>query len=119
MITSRTIKVQWSTDGFHRWPGASPERVYLADRHRHRFVFSVTIPVSHSERDVEFHDLLETARANIEAGGTPVEFGAKSCESIAEELAAKLGTDHGLDWVVVSVSEDGYVEGCVRWENDV
>lgn len=116
MITARSITVEFDIDGFHRWPQASGDRDYLADRHRHRFRFAVRIPVTHDDRDVEFHDLLDAVRAHV-ADDEPVEFSSQSCEAIAAELAEWVADTFGPDWVEVAVSEDGYVTGSVRWEH--
>lgn len=112
-VTDRTITVTWSTDGYHRWPDAPPPRNYLEARHRHRFGMSVTIPVDHDDRAVEFHDLLDFAAALFPAG---TDFGTRSCEAIAAEIAGHVLERFPPAWVAVTVNEDGYVAGTVRCE---
>lgn len=72
--------------GFHRWPNAfavNPDVAYLQDRHRHLFTFKVAWPVTHDDRDVEFH----TAQGWVRDCYNEVhDFGPRSCEMIAKEL---------------------------------
>lgn len=111
-VVSRTITVRFDIDGYHRWPEAAGNRDYLADRHRHRFGFAVTVPVTHSNRQIEFHDLLDFCQTRYPR---PTEFGGRSCEDIAEELAGAVVSAFGVgDGVEVTVSEDGQVEATVR-----
>jgi hypothetical protein len=65
--TTMTITVRWTHPGFHAWPEAPPNRAYLRDRHRHLFYYELTIPVTHADRQVEFHDLLEYAKGATDA----------------------------------------------------
>lgn len=119
-VTDRRITVEWDQDGFHRWPEAEGERSYLADRHRHRFHFAVTVPVLHGDRQIEFHDLLDYVRqAVVGFGGNVPNFGRSSCEELAE-LVVTVTTEKWptLPWVEAAVSEDGYVTGSVRWERE-
>lgn len=112
-ITSRTVTVRFDVDGYHRWPAAPPARSYLEARHRHRFGFTVTIPVDHDERQVEFHDLLDwcTSRFDDEE-----EFGDRSCETIAGLFAGRVVGEWKVPWCECSVSEDGYVTATLRVE---
>lgn len=97
--------VRFSVPGFHCWPGASGERSYLADRHRHLFLVEVELQVFHEEREVEFHDLLDFCK-NVFPGG---EMGAKSCETMATELYKEVAGQYPDRRLVVSVFEDGEV----------
>jgi hypothetical protein len=58
-----TVWTTFTAPGFHRWPGASGQRSYLADLHRHLFHITVHVGVTHTDRDVEFHDLQDLVRA--------------------------------------------------------
>ena len=51
------IFVKLRVPGFHHWPNPSINRAYLGDSHRHLFHLEVSMPVGHSDREVEFHDL--------------------------------------------------------------
>jgi hypothetical protein len=110
-VVSRKITVRWNCDGYHRWPGAQGTRAYLADRHRHRFVFAVTVPVEHHDRDIEFHDLLDWCQ-DLYPGR--YDFGSWSCERIAEDVALRVTAEFGPAWVMAEVSEDGYVTATVE-----
>ncbi|GAA1961967.1 hypothetical protein [Amycolatopsis minnesotensis] len=97
----------WTTvtaPGFHRWPGATGARSYLADRHRHLFHITVHVAVAHDDRDVEFHDLQDLIRTWW--GPVARECGSASCEDLARQLWTHLREDHQLTPVRVEVSED-------------
>lgn len=101
---STTIKVRHRSIGFHRWPGASGDRAYLADRHRHEWHLEVTCRVDHDERDVEFHDLKDLVAELAPAG----EQGDRSCEAMARQLMSDLNARLGAGRVMaVEVWEDG------------
>lgn len=106
-VMTRTSTV-WATvrlPGFHRWPLAHAGREYLADRHRHLFGLRAEVSVSHSDRDVEFHDLADDLR--LWWGPSPArECGVRSCEDLAHQLGQYL-TDKGYRVVAVTVDEDG------------
>jgi len=88
--------VRFTVPGFHRWPGAPDGRGYLRNRHRHLFHCEVRVRVEHDDRDIEFHDLLDVARAGLLAtADAPPEwapgvavsfFGTASCETLARRL---------------------------------
>lgn len=105
----------WSTVelyGFHHWPDAAkvnPNRAYLGDRHRHRFVITATVRVVHEDRQVEFHDLHDA----IYWWWQP-ERGPQSCEQIGVELHRHL-TGKGMDVSQIVVSEDGYDGATLTW----
>lgn len=88
--------------GFHHWPLAPSHRAYLGVSHRHLFGVRVTLPVTHDDRDIEFHDLHE-----IIGEVWQEDWQGASCETIARILGQriqKLG--HGIQWIVVEVDED-------------
>lgn len=110
MLTTITANVRIA--GLHCWPDAHDRRAYLRKPHRHMFHVSVTIPVTHDERDVEFHDLGDEVIDAVKSASKPIpdtglrDFGTQSCEAIARRV---------MDWLeacdhtptAVSVSEDG------------
>jgi hypothetical protein len=109
-----TVWATFTKVGFHNWPTAAqilPNRSYLADRHRHLFNVRVTVPVTHDDRDIEFHELKDFCEAWWPEDG---EMGSMSCEAIGESLAAHVLTEWGIDWVEVEVSEDGEAGATVR-----
>lgn len=100
-MTAR-IFVRFQSAGIHHWPAATGARAYLAVPHRHQFHVEVAVPVSHDDREVEFHDLLDFCRSEFPTG----DLGAQSCEMLARQLGeAVLRRYHRP--VTVTVSEDG------------
>ena len=95
-------------EGMHNWPDAKkvfPEVGFLSDMHRHKWFITAKKRVRHDDRDVEFImfkrdilDYLEDAYYNFHT--RTHEFGAMSCEMLAEELMTK------FECVYVSVFED-------------
>lgn len=109
-MNQSTIFVRFQVPGFHRWPCATTHegREYLAAKHRHLFHVEVRMAVEHDDREVEFHDLLDTARALFPGG----DMGARSCEHMARELGNEIARIYGRA-VEVSVVEDGEVGAVV------
>jgi len=97
------IFVRLRVPGFHHWPGAPESRSYLAASHRHLFHLAVSMPVRHSDREVEFHDLMDEVRLLFPDG---LDHGATSCEVMAGRIAAALNAKYARP-VTVEVSEDG------------
>lgn len=106
-LISATVTVP----GLHHWPGAHDARDYLRAPHRHLFHVTATLEVAHDERDVEWHDLAEQLMGYIDglASGHRDglhDFDARSCETLARQLAHRLMQDdmlvHSVEW-----SEDG------------
>ena len=83
--------------GMHAWrtqPPGSP-RAYLNAPHRHLFHLEVGVVVSHGDRQVEIlalgqqvRDIVERSYAKAPDG--EVDFGDRSCEHIAEQIAGAL-----------------------------
>lgn len=102
-------------EGTHNWPGCPFDEVaYLRDPHRHMFHIKAYKLVTHSDRDVEFIMLKRKIQNYIfghywayhvdkeDRITTRIcEFGAKSCEMLAEELINK------FDLSRCEVNEDG------------
>ena len=99
------VIVRFQVEGFHRWPDATPARAYLAQRHRHMFHVEASIDVSHDDREIEFHDLLDFCRVHFPGG----ELGSQSCEQMAAGLAHEITRAYPGRRVMVSVFEDGEV----------
>ncbi len=109
VTATATIFVKFQVQGFHSWPAAPKHRDYLASSHRHLFCVEVRCDVSHDDREVEFHDLLDFAKASFPAGDR----GAASCEMMARQLGDVLSTRFNRSFEV-TVSEDGEVGAIVR-----
>ena len=101
------VKVKLQVEGFHNWPTCNIAEVsFLINTHRHMFHIDATKEVSHNDRQVEIimlkrkmqKYLLEKYRSN---------FGAMSCEDIAEDLMLE------FDLTVCEVLEDGENGACL------
>jgi hypothetical protein len=106
--------IVWTTvqlPGLHHWPDAPARRAYLRNTHRHLFGVTVYIAVAHDNRAVEFHDLQDEVRAWW-GPGVP-DHGARSCETLARDLADALA-QQGFTVAAVDVSEDGESGATVR-----
>ena len=106
-----TCFVTFALDGLHNWPDAPDRLSFLRHPHTHEFQFRVTFPQKES-RDIEFFEFAADAETLVR--GTfdgnrlrMLNFGAWSCEDIAEILASKLLRSFDFEWVMVEVSEDG------------
>lgn len=100
------ICVRWQFEGFHHWPDAPVQRAYLRARHRHMFHAEVELPVSHNERDVEFHDLRDICVDICRRLGTKWDFEGASCETMATDIADTL-LDAFDGPIRVAMFEDG------------
>jgi len=101
-------------EGIHNWPECPFERVaFLRDPHRHMFHIKAYMPVTHSDRDVEFILLKQKVKTYIsnkyfEYTVGCCQFNSMSCEMIAKELIEELGLS------AAEVSEDGENGSVVR-----
>lgn len=103
MKTVVIVKLQ--IDGCHNFPKAAelfPEVDFLAHRHRHMFHFTVAVKVTHSDRDKEFimlkRDIIDYINSKyFHSVSKTCEFGAKSCEMLAEEVLKEFNAE----WVEV------------------
>jgi len=77
--------------------------------HRHLFFVDVTTAVTHHEREIEFHDLIDVARDLFEPGTT------ESCETMAHNLAGRLRGHYARSFKV-SVFEDNECGATVEVE---
>jgi len=96
-----TVYCRTSFEGFHEWPDAPEEVFFLRNNHRHIFHVTVEVPVSHSDRDVEFILLKRRVDAFIKEQNTHLVSETWSCEQWALALLVK------FDAFRVEVSEDG------------
>jgi hypothetical protein len=71
----------------HCWPDCPFDDVaFLRDPHRHVFHIKAYKQVSHTDRDVEFIRLKMAIERYLQFKYVVGDFGAKSCEMLAEEL---------------------------------
>lgn len=90
-------------EGFHRYPDAPKECIYLSARHRHIFAIRCAFQVSHNNRELEINTMQNQIEDYLTGKyGRPAELNSMSCEDIAEELMNK------FDCSFVQVLEDNY-----------
>lgn len=115
-VVARTAWATLTFQGVHWWTGAPEHRSYLSNPHRHEFHVRIEVPVTHDDRQLEFHDLKSMAREALSVlyvgpSDTPdtLGLGTRSCEAIASELGAALlaGPLQRSPFITVHVSEDG------------
>ena len=102
-----TIWVRTSFIGFHYWEGAPEEVEYLRSPHRHLFKVVLEVPVSHDNRQTEFHQLKSQLDTFLQDSFT-AHVVPYSCEQIAKQVQLVFGASS------VSVSEDGECGATVR-----
>lgn len=111
----KTIWVTFQREGIHCYPAAltDPKLAtgdwddvsFLGYPHRHQFHFCVWIEVFHDDRDVEFIQFKRwLERLYAEEGVLNLDH--KSCEMIADDLAAQIQSRYPGRWIKISVSED-------------
>jgi len=120
MITNRTIFVQFTKEGIHRYPAAETDPKlnrsnsvddkwldvsFLASPHRHIFHFRVTISVTHNDRDIEFIQLKRDLENQYNSSLLEIDY--KSCEMLAEDLIDYISKKYPGRKISVEVSEDG------------
>ncbi len=115
MITTE-VWVRYTVEGWHNWPDAPPHRDYLAAPHRHLFHVEVRVPVTHSDREVEFHDLLAFCRESGRGPGGHM--GRASCEMMAAKLAVGIVDHFNVSYTVVTISEDGECGATLTYERE-
>lgn len=96
------IFVRFSVIAFHCWPSAPERRAYLRDEHRHRIDVEVRTVVTHDDREIEFHDLIDYAKSVM----PDPHWGPMSCETVARLLGESLVQKYERRFTV-SVSEEG------------
>lgn len=104
--TGLKVWVTFQQYGFHSYPAADVDVYYLRDTHRHIFKYKVTVSVTHDDREIEFHQLLNFCLNQFSDLGT-LQLNYKSCEMLAQDLLGVLQTKYGNRHYEVEVSEDG------------
>lgn len=114
----RSIWVTFSKEGIHKYPGADtdPELAtgdwddvsFLGFPHRHIFHYKVWIEVFHDDRDIEF---IQFKRWLIRLFDGDLDMDYKSCEMMADDLAAVIQDMYPGRYVKISVAEDNE-NGC-------
>lgn len=101
------IWVRFAMTGFHFWKGASQRRAYLAQLHRHTFNVKLELDVTHDDRQVEFHDLIEAAKLRFGAILDEAASEGLSCEAMARRLLSWVADCWPKASAAVEVDEDG------------
>jgi hypothetical protein len=122
-VPDHYVRVIAQVEGLHHWADAPDTEGYLRAPHRHLFTADVRMQVHHADREVEVNALARWLRGEVLPGlgvaagpGLITDFGAQSCEHLAERVAAVLRDRFGSGrWVECEVLEDGILGGGVRW----
>jgi len=106
---TRKIWVTWQRAGFHFYPQANMDPrltdvKYLGARHRHLFKFKVFIEVTHNDRDLEFHQVLNFCESLFESN---IDINSKSVEMLADDIYDHLSIEYPNRGMTIEVSEDG------------
>ena len=115
----RSIWVTFSKEGIHKYPAAleDPKLAtgdeydvsFLGYPHRHIFHFKVWVEVFHNDRDIEFIQFKRWLEKMYSESILQLDY--KSCEMIADDLAAEIQIRYPGRWLKISVAEDNE-NGC-------
>ena len=114
MVKNRYIKVKFTKEGIHKFPGADKDPKYatgnwddvsfLGYPHRHMFYFYVTLGITHNDRDVEFIQFKRELERLFTKNVLHLDY--QSCEMIAENLINYIEEHYPNRGVRVEVYED-------------
>lgn len=91
-----TVIAAFEIEGFHHYPEAPKEVSFLSASHRHTFKVTCQYAVTGMNREKEIFMLRDELESYLgEAYGIPCQFGAMSCEMIADELL-EFGKEDGM-----------------------
>ncbi len=103
-VFRRTIWITTQFVGFHSYPDAPSEVIFLKNKHRHVFHCKVEISVNHDDRDIEFfmfknyiHSIIKSLINRDNTG---------SCEHIASIILSQCQIDYPNREIAITVSED-------------
>lgn len=99
------IIVKTQFEAFHRYKKAPKEVKFLRSFHRHLFKVECTIPVDHSNRQLEFFMIKKKLDGYLTQSFKGKQF-ELSCEQLAEVLCIYLNW-RNIPCTQVEVSEDG------------
>ena len=113
-VKSNRIWVTFTKEGLHRYPAAATDPAlatgdqydvsFLGYLHRHTFHFRVEIEVTHNDRDIEFIQFKRWLEALYASHIIQLDY--KSCEMIADDLAAQIHAKYPGRAITISVAED-------------
>lgn len=101
---TKKVIVTFQLEGFHHWRDAPSHREYLRARHRHMFHFRMEALVKGEDREIEFHDFLESSRRLAYGALGKADVRGWSCEMIAIDILESCGLPA---MSAVEVWEDG------------
>lgn len=108
-----TIFVKFQAEGIHRFPAAQDPKFatgdyydvsFLSYPHRHIFHFEVAIQVFHDDREIEFIQFKRWMEELYDKNVLALDH--KSCEMIAQDLAATIASAYPGRDLTITVSED-------------
>lgn len=116
------IWVTFNKEGVHCYPAAKTDPAlatgkwddvsFLGEYHRHIFHFKVWIEVFHNDRDIEFIQFKRWLQRLYDVDDV-LQLDFKSCEMLADDLAAAIQERYKNRIVKISVSEDNE-NGCEK-----
>lgn len=106
MTVKTFIWVTIEKEGFHNWPNAPAEQMFLRNLHRHIFRMKIWIEVFHTDREIEFFTFKNKCQKFIDEifNDLPAE---KSCEMISDALYQKISNVYPGRKIRIEISEDG------------
>lgn len=102
-----TVIIQFEVEGFHNYPDAPKEVKFLSFNHRHTFKIKAGYKVTDLNREREIFICRDEVLSYLnESFGVPCQFGAMSCEMIANEIL-EFSKEDGMIWCEVWEEETG------------
>ena len=114
--TVKTIFVKFQKEGIHKYPDAPEGVEFLRHPHRHMFHFEVELEVFHDDRDIEFILLKRELEALYDEKTLQLDY--KSCEMMADDLAAYIQKNYPNRHLTIEISEDGENGARCYYERD-
>lgn len=118
-VQENRIWVTFQKEGVHMYPAAATDPAlktggwddvsFLGTPHRHIFHFRVEIDVFHDDRDIEFIQFKRWLERLFDTG--VLQLNHKSCEMIADDVAAAIHEKYPNRNMRISVAEDNE-NGC-------
>jgi len=120
MERTSTIWVTFRKEGIHSYPAALTDPKledvkFLGFPHRHIFHFRIEIEVYHDDREIEFIQFKRWCEGLYDKDQLELDY--KSCEMLADELAARILAKYPGRSLVIEISEDGE-NGCRNYYDD-
>jgi len=120
------MTVRTKVEGIHKWPEAPAPVAFLRHPHRHVFRVTLTLPVSHEHRELEFFMVKAELDTMLQQVSEPYhftnptlrDFGTSSCETIAKAVLGWVKTKFSpAGPIEVDVQEDDESSASATWDN--